>query len=145
MKITDDKIEIDFSQLDHLVDKFPTQVVDRAMNLTAQELLRNVKIEAPGKIPQTTRMKKISESKYAILINHIAWRFIQFGTRKDYPIEAVNAKALYFFWEKKGEWVFFKRVIHPGIKANPFVERAIDSTQGRISEFVQMALDGVKL
>jgi hypothetical protein len=89
-------------------------------------------------------MRKISDGEYAVLINHPAWRFVNFGT-VPHIIEAVNANALAFYWEKVGDFVFFKRVKHPGTKANPFVERAIDTTERRIEEFVQIALDGIKL
>lgn len=144
VKLTDTGISVDLSEIKSLKDKFPAQVVDVAMRLTTIELLRNVKIEAPGKIPQTTEMKKVSDAEYAIIINASYWRYVQFKT-KPHIIEAVNAKALYFFWDSAGSFVFFKRVRHPGTKANPFLDRAIDSTQGRIPEFVQTALDGVKL
>jgi hypothetical protein len=143
VKLTETGISIDASELVSFKDKFPTQVVDKAMRLTTFELLRNTKIEAPGSIPQTTEMKKISDGEYAILINHPAWRYVQFKT-KPHIIEAVNAKALYFFWDKVGDFVFFKRVKHPGTKANPFLDRAIKSTEGRISEFVQTAIDEAK-
>lgn len=143
-KITDTGIEIDLSELNALVKKFPIDVVDHAMRLTTIELTRNVKIEAPGSIPQKTDMRQLSKGAYAVLINHPAWRYVNFGT-KPHIIEAVNAKALYFYWDAIGDYVFFKRVKHPGTKANPFVERAIDTTENRIPEFVQMALDRVKL
>ncbi len=144
VQITKTGVQIDLSQFNALVRKFPTQVVDTAMRLTVIELLRNVKIEAPGKIPQTTEMRKISEGEYAILINSPHWIYVQFGT-KPHIIEAVNAKVLSFFWDKVGDQVFFKRVKHPGTKANPFLDRAISSAEKRIPEFVQTALDGVKL
>ena len=48
------------------------------------------------------------------------WDYIIEGTRP-HVIEAKRARALHFYWDKKGEEVFFKRVNHPGTAPNPFV------------------------
>lgn len=50
-------------------------------------------------------------------------RFIIGGTKR-HPIVAVNAKALMFYWAKLGQVMFFKSVMHPGTKPNPFMTRA---------------------
>ena len=52
---------------------------------------------------------------------------------KTYPIRAVNAPALTFFWlpggkkiEPYAELVSFQRVDHPGVEANSFLQPALD-------------------
>lgn len=50
-------------------------------------------------------------------------RFIIGGT-KAHPIVAVKASALMFYWAKLGQVMFFKSVMHPGTKPNPFMTRA---------------------
>jgi hypothetical protein len=50
--------------------------------------------------------------------------YVVYGT-KGHPIVAKNAKALHFFWKKKGnQEMLLKSVEHPGTKANPFTVRA---------------------
>lgn len=51
------------------------------------------------------------------------WDYIIEGTRP-HIIEASNRRALHFYWEKMGEWVFFKYVRHPGTDPNDFPARA---------------------
>jgi hypothetical protein len=50
-------------------------------------------------------------------------KWITKGT-KPHVIAARRAAFLRFYWPKVGKVVFFKRVNHPGTKANPFMSRA---------------------
>ena len=49
--------------------------------------------------------------------------YVHQGTRP-HEILPVRARALRFNW--RGKIVFFKRVMHPGTKPNPFVKRTTD-------------------
>lgn len=58
-------------------------------------------------------------------MNKYGW-WVSKGTNA-HPIVARNAKYLYFFWEKVGEWVAFTAVKHPGIRTpDDFVQRTWD-------------------
>lgn len=67
------------------------------------------------------------KAKYA------AW--VHDGT-SPYIIEPVNKKALYW----KGASHPVKRVKHPGIRANPFLRRAVDHSQNSVDKFFTQAL-----
>lgn len=54
-----------------------------------------------------------------------------------YIIEARNKRAL--FW--KGASHPVRRVFHPGIKANPFLARAVDASQGQVDKFFIQSVD----
>lgn len=51
-----------------------------------------------------------------------------------YPISPVRAKALSFFWERVGQWVYFKRVKHPGSKADRFLQDALNANEANINK-----------
>lgn len=133
-------IEFDLSELTALVDKVPG-VVARALEMTAQELNRQMKMEVPvdeGYLKGSTMIQRTGEFEYELRIGAAYWRPVQFGSRP-HLIEAVNAQALHFY--VGGAEVFCKYVNHPGTEANPFIDRAIDNTEPRVSDFVEQALD----
>ena len=53
-------------------------------------------------------------------------------------IEPVNKKALRFVVD--GNVIFAKRVMHPGTRANPFIDRAIQNTEGMVETLLGQAL-----
>ena len=57
--------------------------------------------------------------------------FVEKGTRP-HLIFPVRASCLAF--EVAGEMVFTRLVRHPGTKPNPFMQRAVDETRGRVEE-----------
>jgi len=69
--------------------------------------------------------------------------WLESGTRA-HAIEARNAKALYFFWEKMGTNVAFRRVMHPGFAGIHYAENAFRSMEAEIintiKQSVQLAL-----
>lgn len=66
-----------------------------------------------------------------------AW-FVHQGTRP-YTIRPRNKKALY--WE--GALHPVKKVSHPGIKANPFVERTVKSVRQPVQTIFQNTIDRI--
>ena len=50
--------------------------------------------------------------------------YVHNGTRP-HVIRPKRAKALRFFWAKKGHTVMFKHVHHPGTRADPFLAKAL--------------------
>ncbi len=69
--------------------------------------------------------------------------WLESGT-KAHAIEARNAKALYFFWEKMGKNVAFKRVMHPGFAGIHYMHNAFDAMSGEIKSTIRKAVsDGL--
>jgi hypothetical protein len=65
--------------------------------------------------------------------------FVEFGTAP-HIIKAVNARSL----ANKDTGQFFGPVVHhPGTKANPFMERILDSAQPEITEMFGQALEKI--
>lgn len=62
--------------------------------------------------------------------------FIEKGARA-HRIDAVNSPVLAFFWKYMGEDVFFKHVNHPGIKANPALEKAWNNHMAPIDKYME--------
>src|SRR6266446_1185222 len=69
--------------------------------------------------------------------------WLEHGT-KVHAIEARNAKALYFFWEKMGKNVAFKRVMHPGFAGIHYMHNAFEAMSGEIKSTIRKAVsDGL--
>lgn len=59
---------------------------------------------------------------------------------KAHEIRAKNASALFFFWEKLGKNVMFKKVWHPGFPGIFFMERSFHEMQEEIIESISDAV-----
>jgi|SRR5215831_1119202 len=68
--------------------------------------------------------------------------WLEEGTRP-HPIVAVNARALYFYWERIGRYVAFKRVMHPGFKGLHYTERTMEEYAPRTADTLDQATKGV--
>lgn len=131
-----------------------------ALNLTAQELYGDVKKDTPvdhGGFQGSWEIEQQSDSDYLIYTNieyalavhdgarpHEIWpKGITYGISKGAYYAGANrgpttaAQAL--FWPGASHPV--RMVNHPGYKGNPFItDSSIPSTESRLDEFVQMAL-----
>lgn len=63
-------------------------------------------------------------------------KYVEFGTRP-HVIVPKSANALVF--KAGGVLVFTKRVNHPGTRANPFLQRALETKRNKIQEYFQRA------
>lgn len=130
-------ISFDEKQLEQL-GEIGKLAVARASELTAIELWGNVKKEAPtdhGRLAGSFEMEKRGPISYAVTTAVEYALVVQEGSRA-HIIEPVNRRALY--WEGADHPVY--RVRHPGTKANPYVDRSISATEGRLEEFAMRAV-----
>jgi hypothetical protein len=65
--------------------------------------------------------------------------WLETGT-KMHAIEARNAKALYFYWEKLGKNVAFRRVMHPGFAGIHYTENAFKAMESEIVEAIKQSV-----
>jgi hypothetical protein len=69
--------------------------------------------------------------------------WLESGT-KAHAIEARNAKALYFFWDKVGANVAFRRVMHPGFAGIHYMQNAFEAMRSEIKSTIRRAVsDGL--
>lgn len=62
-----------------------------------------------------------------------------------HEIAARNASALFFFWERMGKNVAFKRVMHPGFAGIHYTQNAFDAMSGEIRDRLTRAvIEGAK-
>lgn len=71
------------------------------------------------------------------LITHPYGLYVHEGT-SPYIIKPRRKKVLCFY--TNGKWVFAKRVRHPGIKANPYMERAFDEGKPHVEKIFQKSI-----
>lgn len=136
------QVVVNTRELDNLEDRI----------LAAMEhMYRNIALQLWGDIRQETpvRTGRAAGSWELNQLGRLTWRIhtavsyvvdLMEGT-DPHEIRPVNAKALAF--KIDGQTIFAKRVMHPGTPPNPFIDRAIARTEGRIDDFVDQALDAV--
>lgn len=61
------------------------------------------------------------------------------GTRPHVITPRPPRKALKFYWQRLGRTVFFKRVMHPGYKGDPWPDRAMKRAEPKVLSIVQRA------
>jgi hypothetical protein len=134
-------------------------VASIALDLTAMELYRNVKIESPvdhGRLQGSWEIEQVDEFTYRLYTNveyalavhdgakaHEIWaKGAKYGISKGTYFAGANQGAMSaaqaLFWPGAAHPV--RMVYHPGYAGNPFTEPAIATTEGRLDEFTQMAL-----
>lgn len=132
-------VEIDDHEWKESIKSFP-DVFARAIELVALQLHGDIKRESPvdqGRLQGSWQLTKINALEYGISSNVIYRWMVNDGTPA-HRIEPKDAKALHFMY--KGEEVFCKWVDHPGTAANPYIDRAIESTYERLPEFADRAI-----
>lgn len=139
------EIKTDSSELDRMPGLIRSALT-KALESVALILHGNMVKESPvdkGKLKGSISLPvQIDALTFGIGIGAEYWKYVQFGT-KPHMIFPVNVSALKF--KVGGKTVFAKSVNHPGTAANPFIDRAIDSTEPRIDDAVAYALSEVGL
>lgn len=142
--MSDIRLDLDMTAIEELAGK-GRWAMDMAMRLTAAEVWANIAKEAPtdhGRLAGSFRMEPAGDLSYRISTNVHYALHVHEGTgihgpdKRPYEILPKNKRAL--FWPGARHPV--RRVLHPGIKGNPYVTRAFDKTTPRIPEFVEQAL-----
>lgn len=116
-------------KLGALVDsKLSSQLKSRTNLQVKKELVEN-----PQKIVGRVRVIWTGDSSKAMVP---FW--LDQGTRP-HEIKAVNAKALYFYWEKIGAYFIGKKVMHPGFKGLDFMNQSLLEMEPEIVDVIRDA------
>ncbi len=136
------KVEIkNLEAFQRAISKYPevsAKNFQAAIVTSIQDIERQATVEAPKK---TGYLKANWGIEYGLLKGKL-WPkaeyaiFVHEGT-KAHDIFPVSKKAL--FW--KGAAHPVKRVHHPGTKANPFLQRAVDGKQAQVDMNFEKALE----
>ena len=132
-------ISVDLGGLNSKLAKFP-EAKAKGMEYAAQEMVRVLMMNSPVDhgLLKSWFIDSITEDEAHIKTPAEYARYVNDGTGP-YSIEPVSAKALY--WEGADHPV--RRVHHPGIKGQHFVEDSIDDVSGRLDEYFLKALEEV--
>lgn len=90
-------------------------------------------VEGPREIYGSVKLEWTGAAEQAMVPN-----IIESGARA-HEIVAVNARALSFFWERVGQQVMFKRVMHPGFPGIHIMERTFGEQRDKIVADIQAA------
>jgi len=137
------KVEFDFSDLDKFAREFIVEIIPEILEQVAISLFGEISKEAPvdtGRLAGSVKFPESSgKNEFTISINAYYWKYVQFGTgihgpsKKAFDIFPKSKKALSF--KAGGQNVVVRAVRnHPGQKPNPFIDRAIDTVEGKIDE-----------
>jgi len=118
-------------------------VFSRATHILAHEVWGNISREAPtdhGRLAGSFMIEPLNEYDWRIYSNVEYSLFVHEGTGiygpTGQPIVPQRASVLVFDWQGK-TW-FLKQVA--GQKPNPYADRAIESADGRVDEFITRAM-----
>ena len=116
------------------------QAKSQGLNYASQEMVRVLMMNSPVDhgVLKSWFIDSIDDTEAHIKTPAEYASYVNDGTGP-YVIEPVNAKALY--WPGADHPV--KRVQHPGIQGQHFVENSIDDVEGRLSEYFLKALSEV--
>lgn len=123
-------VEVDVSGLVGKLGEMPKEVIERGLNLTAQDLISNLMQNSPVDHGLLKQWAVTSQSDTEVVIQSPAEyaAYQNYGTSAHW-IEPVSAKALH--WDGH----FSKGHMVSGIEGKHFVEDSIEATQSRIQEF----------
>lgn len=136
-------IKIDIPNLKALKDGFNKSpaVMTKNINVAVRSTIFFIRGKAVAGAPaRTGNLRGSAYTSFAPLMGEIGFKakyaaWVHEGT-SPYIIEPSGKKAL--FW--KGASHPVKRVHHPGIRANPFLRRAVDQSQPATDRFFHKAV-----
>jgi HK97 gp10 family phage protein len=146
------KIELKIDNLDQLEQKFqeaPQQVARGIQNALQRSILlieSMAKREAPvnkqsggGNLRQSIRSQMTNAYTGVVSVGAVYALFVHQGTRP-HIIQARDKKVLANV--RTGQ-IFGRTVHHPGTRANPFLQRAVDKARPEINKYFQAVLQGI--
>lgn len=136
------QVIVDTRELDSLGNRIQ-QALTHTFRLVALQLWGDIREESPvrtGRLAGSFELNQLAPLTWRI---HTAVEYalaVLEGTEA-HDIVPVHARALRF--QVDGQWVFARRVRHPGTEANPFIDRAVGRTESRLDDLVDQALEAV--
>jgi HK97 gp10 family phage protein len=134
------------NKLKDALKRFPELTVNeasKAVQKSALTVQSNAIKEAPvnkqtggGNLRQNIRMNMTSKTR-AEITSHAPYSvYVEFGTRP----HDINIKYKKVLANKRTGQIFGKHVHHPGTTANPYMQRALDNSKIKITEFFKTAM-----
>ena len=142
-------INIEIPGLDKLQDAlkrapvFTVNEASRAVQKSALLIQSNAIKEAPvnkqtggGNLRQNIRMEMQTKTRAIIVSNAPYSVYVEMGTRP-HDIRIKNKRVLA---NRRTGQIFGTHVHHPGTRANPYMQRAIDKSKVQINEYFKLAM-----
>lgn len=142
MATTEIKVEIKNLKEIKAAFKQAPALMTKNLNTAIRKVIFNIRAKAVANAPAVTgRLRGSAYTEFAPLRGEVGFKakyagFVHGGTGP-YLIAPRHKKAL--FWNGASHPV--KLVHHPGIKANPFLEKAVNQTQGFTDKSFKDAVD----
>lgn len=123
-----------------LADRVRSKLAPGALFKTTDHILPAVKSEMVEDSKSIRGRVYIDSNLFPNIVAHT----LESGSRA-HDIEAVNAPALVFFWEKLGMVVAFKKVHHPGFAGRSYMQSSLDELRDElIGEVRDAVIDGLR-
>lgn len=143
-----------FGKYDHLTDRLRTALRQNIPELTKEIKRRVAEKLAPGVLFKTTtrllpalssEMVENSKEIYGrVYIDEAKFPGVVAATlergSKPHEIEAKNAAALSFFWERLGIHMVIRKVNHPGFEGRSYMQSTLDESKGYIDDVISRAV-----
>lgn len=146
-------ITVDGEEIDGFPDKI-YQAIKKSREKATMEAVGNLSEEAPydhGKLRGSFNAKRINDLQSQV-ISSANYAIVVSEGSDPYEIYPDAAEVLVFEWPEgpadiktEGDLVFLKKVEHPGIEGDGYINRAAEQVKERADTFVQQALKEVGL
>lgn len=113
-------------------------VAEQMADLVNQYARDEVPVDT-GRLRESHHVERLSAAEYRVAARTPYAVYVHEGT-DPYDIVPVNAQALRF--EVDGQVIFAQHVSHPGIQANPWMDRAAERARPEAEALVLAAIEG---
>jgi hypothetical protein len=140
------EVKIDMKAYRRLQRKFPVAGKVWRWNVVqhASKMIKTVTPVRTGELKKSIKPKKIRAGVYGVEASEV-FDYVDSGT-KPHIIKPRVRKALRFIWEKMGNIeVFFKKVKHPGIKAQHIVDKVIKEIEMFANQSLKLVMKNLGL
>lgn len=142
------EVQADVAELNALLGR-ARGATSNAVKYTALDVWSNIRREAPvdhGRLAGSFELNQMNEFGWKIFTNVHYALYVHEGTGIHGPagqmIEILPRRAKALYW--KGAPHPVRRVLSPGQKPNPYVDRALETTSGRLDDFIRKAIEEIK-
>jgi hypothetical protein len=134
-------LDIDWSVYERMVGQLEG-VPDKVVELIARDLAVTLAKEAPagvtGLLKSRWKTRKVTRGEWAVQTPQTYAAAVNDGTKPHAPpMDAIKEWAEFRGLPWFPVWL---SIVRKGTKANPFIDRAMDTTNGRIPLFVNQAM-----
>lgn len=160
LEMSDTKVKFNYTLFEETLTARAVDVAERALKESLNIIADEAKKLTYSEIASNIEVSKIERKKYGKGVSLLGSVFVDLkkvpyaravekgsgmherGNPHKIPIDAKNAPALVFFWEKANRMFVGQHVDHPGVEAKPYLSKSLKKNKQRILSTIKARLNG---